>query len=364
MLAVDARSCGVRAPTSWHAIAFRLAEGAVGALAALRSAAASRSRASPTGTSSLRSSSSASASTISSRSSSPPPARVQRSPTPGSSSARSASSGWPQPARSMSATKRSIGSARPRQGWLFATAAARYAAGTARPMTSSTTAEQDVSPRRPLALLLWTGLAGLQIVSAFALADTDRVERGAADLRVVDRGGGLAALRGADRVDVRDRVRIPRARGRRSACGTSSGGSSGTRAVSCSSRSSWPLRSSRSCTQVRSRASRRRSGARTPSRRSSSTRCSSSPGALRRGALLPRPRRDVPSSLFGTAVAVVGTAVAFGLAHGILVALPPLVVLRARSRVGALRTDSVWPGFIAHAAYNAVGIALAVATSV
>ena len=41
-----------------------------------------------------------------------------RSPTPGSSSARSASSGWRQPARSMSGTRRWIGSAQPRQGWL------------------------------------------------------------------------------------------------------------------------------------------------------------------------------------------------------------------------------------------------------
>jgi membrane protease YdiL (CAAX protease family) len=61
---------------------------------------------------------------------------------------------------------------------------------------------------------------------------------------------------------------------------------------------------------------------------------------------------------------VVGTAVAFGLAHGILVALPPLIVFGLGLAWVRLRSDSVWPGFIAHAAYNAVGIALAVATSV
>jgi membrane protease YdiL (CAAX protease family) len=68
--------------------------------------------------------------------------------------------------------------------------------------------------------------------------------------------------------------------------------------------------------------------------------------------------------MFGPAVAIVGTALAFGLAHGLLVALPPLVVFGLGLAWLRVRSDSVWPGFIAHASYNAIGIGLAVATSI
>src|SRR5919108_2199110 len=52
-------------------------------------------------------------------------------------------------------------------------------------------------------------------------------------------------------------------------------------------------------------------------------------------------------------VAAVGiTALAFGLGHGILVALPVLVVFGAGLGWVRLRSGSVWPGVLAHSLYN------------
>jgi len=67
--------------------------------------------------------------------------------------------------------------------------------------------------------------------------------------------------------------------------------------------------------------------------------------------------------MFGPAAAIGGTALAFGFAHGLLVALPPLVVFGLGLAWVRTRSSSVWPGFIAHAGYNAIGIAISVATS-
>lgn len=67
--------------------------------------------------------------------------------------------------------------------------------------------------------------------------------------------------------------------------------------------------------------------------------------------------------MFGPAAAIGGTALAFGFAHGLLVALPPLVVFGLGLAWVRTRSGSVWPGFIAHAGYNAIGIAISVATS-
>ena len=64
----------------------------------------------------------------------------------------------------------------------------------------------------------------------------------------------------------------------------------------------------------------------------------------------------------GPAVAIGGTALLFGLAHGILGALPPLVAFGAGLAWVRYRSDSVWPCFISHAAFNGIGIAVAVAT--
>jgi membrane protease YdiL (CAAX protease family) len=59
----------------------------------------------------------------------------------------------------------------------------------------------------------------------------------------------------------------------------------------------------------------------------------------------------------GSAVAVVATALAFALAHGFLTGLPPLFLFGLAVAWVRLRSDSVWPGVIAHGAYNLLGIA-------
>lgn len=64
----------------------------------------------------------------------------------------------------------------------------------------------------------------------------------------------------------------------------------------------------------------------------------------------------------GSTGAIVGTALAFGLAHGLLVALPSLVVFGVGLGWVRIRAESVWPGVIAHAAYNGVALALLFAT--
>jgi uncharacterized protein len=58
----------------------------------------------------------------------------------------------------------------------------------------------------------------------------------------------------------------------------------------------------------------------------------------------------------GGIAAVVTTGVVFGLSHGILGALPPLVLFGIALGWVRLRSDSVWPGVIAHGFYNATGI--------
>jgi len=64
----------------------------------------------------------------------------------------------------------------------------------------------------------------------------------------------------------------------------------------------------------------------------------------------------------GPAVAIGATALLFGLAHGILGALPPLVAFGAGLAWVRYRSDSVWPCFVSHAAFNGIGVAVAVAT--
>jgi membrane protease YdiL (CAAX protease family) len=61
-------------------------------------------------------------------------------------------------------------------------------------------------------------------------------------------------------------------------------------------------------------------------------------------------------SPFGAGFAIAGTAVVFGLAHGLLVALPVLVALAAGLAWVRLRSGSVWPSVLAHAAYNGVAV--------
>lgn len=63
---------------------------------------------------------------------------------------------------------------------------------------------------------------------------------------------------------------------------------------------------------------------------------------------------------FGGLTAIVVTGLVFGLVHGIPAALPPLLVLGFGLAWVRLRSASVWPPFLAHAAYNGLGILLLV----
>jgi membrane protease YdiL (CAAX protease family) len=59
---------------------------------------------------------------------------------------------------------------------------------------------------------------------------------------------------------------------------------------------------------------------------------------------------------FGVATALLGTSVIFGLAHGLLVGLPVLVVLALGLAWVRYRSESVWPSVIAHGAYNGIAV--------
>jgi membrane protease YdiL (CAAX protease family) len=65
-------------------------------------------------------------------------------------------------------------------------------------------------------------------------------------------------------------------------------------------------------------------------------------------------------AFLGGAVAIVGTALVFALSHGILVGIPALGFFALGLGWVRYRSDSVWPGYVAHAAYNGVGIVAAV----
>ena len=64
---------------------------------------------------------------------------------------------------------------------------------------------------------------------------------------------------------------------------------------------------------------------------------------------------------YGVWVAIVGTGVLFGLAHGLLVALPVLTIFGLLLGWLRARTESVYPGMVLHGLFN--GIALVVAVS-
>ena len=59
---------------------------------------------------------------------------------------------------------------------------------------------------------------------------------------------------------------------------------------------------------------------------------------------------------YGGLLAILATGVIFGLVHGILGALPPLVFFGIGLAWVRLRSASVWPAFISHAAYNGLGV--------
>jgi membrane protease YdiL (CAAX protease family) len=60
--------------------------------------------------------------------------------------------------------------------------------------------------------------------------------------------------------------------------------------------------------------------------------------------------------LYGGLVAILVTGVIFGLVHGILGALPPLVLFGIGLAWVRLHSASVWPVFIGHAVYNGLGL--------
>jgi membrane protease YdiL (CAAX protease family) len=64
---------------------------------------------------------------------------------------------------------------------------------------------------------------------------------------------------------------------------------------------------------------------------------------------------------FGVPVAVVATAVAFGLGHGLRLALPALVLFGLVVALLRLRTRSVYPPMVVHCAFNATSLIVSVA---
>ena len=63
---------------------------------------------------------------------------------------------------------------------------------------------------------------------------------------------------------------------------------------------------------------------------------------------------------FGPMVAVVATALGFGLGHGLLFALPALVFFGLVTALLRLKTDSVFPCMLVHCAFNATSLVVAV----
>lgn len=63
---------------------------------------------------------------------------------------------------------------------------------------------------------------------------------------------------------------------------------------------------------------------------------------------------------YGPWVAVVGTSLAFGLGHGLLVGLPVLVIFGLGLAWLRLQTGSVFPGIVLHAVFNAAALIAAV----
>jgi membrane protease YdiL (CAAX protease family) len=65
---------------------------------------------------------------------------------------------------------------------------------------------------------------------------------------------------------------------------------------------------------------------------------------------------------FGRSTAILLVGLAFGLAHGLLEALPILVVFGSGLAYLRSRTESVYPGMVLHGIFNSIALTLAVAT--
>ena len=61
-------------------------------------------------------------------------------------------------------------------------------------------------------------------------------------------------------------------------------------------------------------------------------------------------------TVFGSLAAILLSGVIFGAVHGILGALPPLALFGIGLAWIRVRSASIWPGFIAHATYNGIGM--------
>jgi membrane protease YdiL (CAAX protease family) len=64
----------------------------------------------------------------------------------------------------------------------------------------------------------------------------------------------------------------------------------------------------------------------------------------------------------GRTAAVLWIGLAFGLAHGLVEGLPILIVFGAGLAFLRARTDSVYPGMVVHAAFNAIALIVSVTT--
>ncbi len=62
---------------------------------------------------------------------------------------------------------------------------------------------------------------------------------------------------------------------------------------------------------------------------------------------------------YGVVLAVIGSSLLFGLAHGVNVVLPVAVVLGVLNAIMYERSGSIWPSVVAHGVHNALGFALA-----
>ncbi|MBA2358307.1 MAG: CPBP family intramembrane metalloprotease [Actinobacteria bacterium] len=65
---------------------------------------------------------------------------------------------------------------------------------------------------------------------------------------------------------------------------------------------------------------------------------------------------------FGQTIAILAIGVAFGLWHGLVFAFPLLAAFGAGLAYLRSRTDSVYPGILVHAAFNALALTVAVTT--
>jgi CAAX protease family protein len=61
-------------------------------------------------------------------------------------------------------------------------------------------------------------------------------------------------------------------------------------------------------------------------------------------------------AFLGSLWAVLGTAVVFGLGHGLFVAMPVFIAFGTALGWVRLRSDSVWPGIVAHGLFNALAL--------